>query len=339
MTDMENLFEDRVVFFLVLANADNAFLGITSVEDLWKVRPRDGESIFTFQWQNEVLELPVFRKAQAHGVTEKAWTCASMFRQLSDIIQKAGYRKGTITIHTIRRGMANVADDKLTPGVRNQLLGWSASDTYGKSDSYGKSYISRIPGADGQNLFLDKAPSKSHINLLRSAGRHQNVALPQKMSADALFAFENSLEMRALDARLATKTLDGSERKRIYTEMQNLKQKALLRYQEQWLEDDYIRTVSVGARETPGQPSRPQYEALSNVEHDFDVLRPFMPERSRLADMLYTSASCFDPARKEAVQDLTAICVSKDQRVIYRPNEVRLGGRCPVPDCRKTMNG
>ena len=56
------------------------------------------------------MDLPVFRMVDADGATERAWDCSSMYYQLDKLITTAGYPKGKITIHKIRRGVANLVD-------------------------------------------------------------------------------------------------------------------------------------------------------------------------------------------------------------------------------------
>ena len=137
--------------------------------------------------------------------------------------------------------------------------------------------------------------------------------------------------MRTLDTELYNKPLDESKRRKIYHKRENLRRIALTRYQEDWLEKDYLRTVSFKTLEPS---SKSQHEALDCTMRNLRTLKPFMPERARLADKLSDSAPCFELTRKEAVQDITAIYVSKDQRACYRPNEIPIKGRYPVIDCR-----
>jgi len=112
MTDHENMFYDPVWFFVALAFTDQAFKGISNLEQFWTVRPKDGQGSFQFEWNADVLETPVFRAVKSSGTTLEPWRCASMFHQLGKVVEAAGYRKGTITVHTIRRGFANVMNSE-----------------------------------------------------------------------------------------------------------------------------------------------------------------------------------------------------------------------------------
>lgn len=112
MTRRPDILRDPTIFFLALALADNALKDISSVEQFSMVKPPPGEKTFEFKWNVEVLDQPVFRRVGSKGVTEEAWNCQQMFYQLGNIIECAGYKKGLITIHTVRRGFANAIESK-----------------------------------------------------------------------------------------------------------------------------------------------------------------------------------------------------------------------------------
>ena len=109
----EDVLRDPVLFLLALAFEDKALKDIHSVEQFSKVRPQNGSQHFTFQWNEEIADKPVFRRiGVAEGVTEDAWHFAQMNNFLEDLIQCAGYPQGSITIHTIRRGFANAIESE-----------------------------------------------------------------------------------------------------------------------------------------------------------------------------------------------------------------------------------
>lgn len=112
MTSRDRLFRDPVAFFLALAVADNAIKGVTTVEQLLKIRPQGGNKTFQFQWNEGKGDLPVFRTVTAKGPTSSSWNTSSMYHYLTCVSNAAGYKKGSITIHTLRRGLAYVVDGK-----------------------------------------------------------------------------------------------------------------------------------------------------------------------------------------------------------------------------------
>lgn len=129
-----------------------------------------------------------------------------------------------------------------SPAERNQILGWASSDIYGRH------YISRVSGVDGQAAFLHESPRTDHIEMLRSAGRVQNSGVPQRMSAKAADDFMNTPEMKATSCKLEELANDCANpeknKRRVWNNRGRLKREALSRYQAQWLQDDYLLTVA-----------------------------------------------------------------------------------------------
>lgn len=102
---------DAITFFLGLALADGAFLGIASAEALLKLQVPADRKAWQLQWKDEVLELPVVRVANAGGVTEEPFKCQQLFYHLRKLSERSGYPKG-ITIHAVRRGVGNEVNRK-----------------------------------------------------------------------------------------------------------------------------------------------------------------------------------------------------------------------------------
>ena len=73
MTSRDDVMRDPVAFVLALAFADTALKGITSVQKFADVKPRSEKELFTFEWNDEVLDQPVFRLVdRTKGLTEDA---------------------------------------------------------------------------------------------------------------------------------------------------------------------------------------------------------------------------------------------------------------------------
>ena len=348
MQSRERLFRDPVAFFLALAFADDAIKGVSSIEQFWSVQPRRGQKSFQFEWNEDKLDVPVFRVVTATGPTPASWTCSSMFHYLDTVTRNAGYKAGSITIHTIRRGAANLIDSMIpflhpdetviliciemaSPAERNQILGWASSDIYGRH------YISRVSGVDGQAAFLHESPRTSHIEMLRSAGRVQNPGIPQRLSAKAADAFINTPEMKATSGKLEELASDGAtaekDKRRVWNDRGRLRREALSRYQAQWLQDDYFLGVARQDNEIETAGSSMETSLTPN-EHEFNLLRPFIPERSRIAELANTILPCYSSDQRSAIEDLTSLCSRVDHRVFYRPDEMPIGGRCPVDGCQ-----
>ncbi|KAL9029406.1 MAG: hypothetical protein Q9196_002348 [Gyalolechia fulgens] len=271
-----------------------------------------------------------------------------MFHYLSIVTRNTGYQPGSITIHTIRRGAANLIDSMIlflqlddtviliyiemtSPAERNQILGW------GSSDMYGRHYISRVSGVDGQAAFLHESPRTNHIEILRSAGRVQNPGIPQRLSAKAADGFINTPEMKATSGKLEELAIDNTnvekDKRWVWNNRGRLKREALSRYQAQWLQNDYFLTVAREDNELRTAESTLETSPTPN-EHEFNLLRPFIPERSRIATLADTILPCYSSDQRSAIEDLTSLCSRVDHRVFYRPDEMPISGRYPVDDCQ-----
>ena len=268
---------------------------------------------------------------------------------LQDLTMCAGYPKGSITIHTVRRGFANAIESKsscyytrnllkleegdsgLTREEKNQAMGYTPG-----SKIFARSYMSKICMVDGQSLFRREDPQKEYIELLRTAARYRNTSLPQKMPARYAEDFECTPEMSALTAKLL-KLPVGKERSNILTEQRKLRRQAQIRYQDQWAEEQYRRHISTGlpSSDSDGQEAK-SVQPLNYADQDFLFLRPFLSVRSRLADLAGTSAAIGSAERQSALEDLIAIAGS-DERILFRPGETPVDGRCPLSDCRVEM--
>lgn len=112
MSSEDRLLRNPLAFFLALAFADDAIKGVSSVEQFWEIRPRRGQKSFQSEWNKDKLDTPVFRIVNATGPTPDAWHTSSIFCYFRNAVKNAGYKESSITIHTLRRGVANVVDSK-----------------------------------------------------------------------------------------------------------------------------------------------------------------------------------------------------------------------------------
>ncbi|KAL8939682.1 MAG: hypothetical protein Q9216_003222 [Gyalolechia sp. 2 TL-2023] len=317
VTSQDRLYRDPVAFFLAFALADGAFHNITTVEQFLNVRiPADKKSL-QFRWRQDKLDTPIFQEVKQTGPTSNSWNSSSMFYYLAKATKSAGYKKGAIAIHTLRRGLANVVDPIVSPAERNKLLGWASSDMYQKH------YISRISSVDGQAAFHKDAPRTKHIKLLRSACRDRNSAIPEKLSARAALELSQSSEMFAISEELAKLPKASSqERRRLYESRRSLVEGAVKKFQDQWLEEDYNSTVSMAVDTcASGNTS-------TASEQDFQKLGPFIPDRWYIASLAGIHLDPGSTEQSSAYRALASLCV-EDHQVYYRPDEAPIAGRCP----------
>ena len=203
-----------------------------------------------------------------------------------------------------------------------------------RSQRFAKSYSSNISIVDGQSLFLRENPQRDHIELLRNAARYRATALPQQLPAQQAEELEQSSQMVELaKAQLALPVEATKEKARLRTKRDKLRQQMLTRYQDSWAEEDYRRHVA--GRDNLEIRGSQAVQDLKTAQADFLTLRPFMPERARIADIASGNVKCDRAVKQRTIEDLIKIC-SQDERVFYRPQEEPIEGRCPV--CYQDIN-
>ena len=104
---------DITAFLLPLAFRDDVFIGISSPADLWDFRVPEGEPFLELRIQPSKLELPVLRIVTRHGGLSDRMLDDSTFKYyFQRIVLNAGYY-GELTIHALRRIIANGVDSKI----------------------------------------------------------------------------------------------------------------------------------------------------------------------------------------------------------------------------------
>lgn len=174
----------------------------------------------------------------------------------------------------------------------------------------------------------------THISLLHSAVRARNCGAPRKLSAQAACELSQTSEMLATDEELTRLPAgETKEKRRLYAERQRLRAQALAKSYAQYLEDDYEATVSMPSKMEPESEHYRVGIDIARSDQDFVILRPFIPERARIADLADEILSPGGTQQRLAYEDLALLCTGHDHRVLYRPNEAPIAGHCPVGDC------
>lgn len=105
-----------------MALADKAFYGIESATDLWDMTIPDGDDAVRLRWKDEVLQLPILRKAtKTDGVTNQPLPKTMFESILKSVLNLSGYF-GTATIHAIRRSLGKKVDGKTKPTILYKIL-------------------------------------------------------------------------------------------------------------------------------------------------------------------------------------------------------------------------
>lgn len=118
----EKLLYDDTQYLLAMALADKAFYGIESATDLWDMTIPDGDDAVRLRWKDEVLQLPILRKAtKTDGVTNQPLPKTMFESILKSVLNLSGYF-GTATIHAIRRSLGKKVDGKTKPTILYKIL-------------------------------------------------------------------------------------------------------------------------------------------------------------------------------------------------------------------------
>jgi hypothetical protein len=79
MESVDDLQHNRVMFFLAMAIADNAFKCYETLEKLLKARLPRGRDSWTLEWKDKALNCPVLWMASSNGTHEsRALTFATL---------------------------------------------------------------------------------------------------------------------------------------------------------------------------------------------------------------------------------------------------------------------
>lgn len=115
------------------------------------------------------------------------------------------------------------------------------------------------------------------------------------------------------------------EKRRIYNDRYRLQKEALKKFRDEWLKEDYYNSISAL---TDLKVARDR--SIIPGDKDFRILRPFLPERARVADLADRASPLYSTARRFAVEDLILLYTEADHRVLYRPGDHPVEGRCSV---------
>lgn len=80
------------------------------------------------------------------------------------------------------------------------------------------------------------------------------------------------------------------------------------------------------------------FKAELETELRFQILRKYLPERDRLADLLFRETKARSADGPKIVQDLFSLCL-QTITVLYRRGEEPQNGHCPFNECMKALAG
>jgi hypothetical protein len=113
-----------VASLVALAIADGALVGISTVEDLRKVRIKQTRTVENIAIVPDMAEVPIFRASLGRGraISGSRIVCFDQYQHhLQSVADRAGYNSRFTTYH-IRRGHGAVLDSKATASISTSVL-------------------------------------------------------------------------------------------------------------------------------------------------------------------------------------------------------------------------
>ena len=329
--------QNAILFFLTLALADDVFDGVHSCEDILALKPFAGHSMLKLRYKPEKEKLPVIRTVKEEGPTNRPLTGSQFQHHLASLGHRAGYADN-VTIHGIRRAVANSVDSNYTEAQRCQFMAH-------RSGEFENAYMSKINFVDGQASFHGRGTRQDHIQFLRGMTANRVVDLPQCISKtekkllqgrEDYQAIERDLEAvnRKLISQSPEDLLEESsqgllkERQSLYSKKGRLVKAALDTFRKNWTDIQYGPGL---ARQLSGSKRKEL-----NIPSMFSLIRHYLPERDRLADALFCEGSVREIRGQAILRDLLSLCI-KPKEVFYRKGQEPVNGRCPVASCRKDI--
>jgi hypothetical protein len=102
-----------VYWVMVHGIADDAFKGISSVDELLAQRPPEGRESWTLQWTDTAKDLPFFRMVTPSGPrSDKGLTFSSLRHHFTSLRERDGFQN-QLRVHGIRGQVANRVDRML----------------------------------------------------------------------------------------------------------------------------------------------------------------------------------------------------------------------------------
>ncbi|KKZ61741.1 hypothetical protein EMCG_03770 [[Emmonsia] crescens] len=212
-------------WLMTVGLADQAFKGIQTLDKLLDVRPPRGRESLTFEWENRVENLTVFRMVTSQGPDKsKALSFSSLRHHYKSLSQRDSFRD-PLRVHGIRGGVANKLDSSVSRESRSQALDHQNPETFSQ-------YQSQVKAVDIQAAFWDEKPNHDCLEMERSMTHHRDTNVPQQLSSVAIAEVESDPGMIDLKRGIAelTSKIDGrpkdhsdlvSERDTLYSKQQS----------------------------------------------------------------------------------------------------------------------
>ncbi|KAI9037101.1 uncharacterized protein KD926_000817 [Aspergillus affinis] len=129
------------------------------------------------------------------GLSNSAWRRECFCRLFRATVINAGYPE-IITIHTLRRGLANRLDKVAADSERSQIL------TQKDPNVFGRSYIDSTSALSSIDAFLGETMRLDHIEYLRGVGKYRAIGYPRTLPAERQHTITRDQDLLELEKRL-----------------------------------------------------------------------------------------------------------------------------------------
>ncbi|KAH2363659.1 hypothetical protein KXV98_003685 [Aspergillus fumigatus] len=224
-----------------------------------------------------------------------AWTRECFCRLFRAVVVNAGYPE-IITIHALRRGLANRLDKVATESERSQIL------TQKDPNVFGRSYIDSTSAVSSMDAFLGETMRLDHMEYLRGVGKYRAIGCPRRLPAERQHAIAKREDLRELKRRL--KELQNQESCSESNDQSTAEESdANNKSDTNKVDEDAGFSIKL---------TRKQIQVLKTRLHNFELAKYREDGFIRVLEL-----------------SLLAYC-TKNYDVFYRPGEEPVDGRCPV---------
>ncbi|KAI1489434.1 hypothetical protein F5X96DRAFT_679770 [Biscogniauxia mediterranea] len=287
------------------------------------------------QWDMSVKGRPIFT-----GAGGRIWTADDYGKALREAGIRSGFPNPPSQHDYRREGLTNIDEIPKYSDSQRQVFAGQENNTI-----HQKHYAGTNPGIDGQAAFLRKQVRLEHIaRHFRELDVEWQPALWQSLPLALMEELIETSEYRAIKTKLHD-TLISSRVKRQdcpgvasadlkedsisseESECAVLRPDVKLRRDCKRLESERLKTFRAEA--SSGAVAGSEGYVCRGVNHPFSRLRPILPTRRQLADLLPTSARLRSPEGRKALRAMFALYESPSE--VYRPGL----DHCP---CGKTIS-
>ncbi|KAB5550744.1 hypothetical protein GE09DRAFT_1033211 [Coniochaeta sp. 2T2.1] len=331
--ELPPLFSQPMLWWLANFLSSGAFKDYKTIDDIFSVRPPDGETFWMLDWDDSALKRPVFPQWTVEGRVEVPKNAKAWGNDASDWAKRAGYFG--FAIHAVRReSLIRVNDSGASIG---QVLKFAAQ----KNPSVlGNHYLHDLTTVDGASCYLGMKPRTDLTEDFRTATMRRNPdvgqSLPSSMRHELRQRGEYVLITNNIEdlSHQIKKTVDEDKLRKLKADRATAyRQRDILEKEELTKLRENTKRVHPAQR---GQQHQGDGQHRKKDETEFDRIRHMMPERDRLSRTLFLRVSIRSPEGRSAMQDLINLR-TQDSQVAYqevlKPNK----GCCPVGSCGRQM--